>query len=204
MSSQEENITKLFGMAAQLIADDLCGVEERFAIELGHLPKADVKESEYYPQFEHAVRKEAARMASYYEVFYCLEKSIRRLIAEQMADDTEDWWASGKITATIHTEVKKRMKSEIDAGVTQRSTDKLDYTTFGELSVIITSNWDVFGSVFTSQKAVERVLYSLNTLRGPIAHCSEISDDEALRLRLAVRDWFRIMGSNKAMDGDEE
>ena len=203
MSSKAENITKLFGMTTQLIADDLCNVEERFAIELGHLPKANVKESEYYPQFEHSVRKEAEKMAAYYEVFYCLEKSIRRLIAEQMADDTEDWWASVKIPESVIIEVKKRMKDEIEAGVTQRSTDKLDYTTFGELSAIITKNWEAFESVFTSQKAVGRVLWNLNTLRNSIAHCSAFSDDEALRLRLTVRDWFRIMGGNKGADSDE-
>ena len=187
MNSQVENIVKLFGMTTHLIADDLSSVEEWFAVELGHIPTVDVKESEYYPQFEQAVRREAARMAAYYEVFYCLEKSIRRLIAEQMADDPDDWWSSGKIPPAVDVEVKKRIKKEIDAGVTQRSTDKLDYTTFGELAVVITANWDTFGSVFTSQKAVENVLSGLNTLRGPIAHCTAISEDEALRLRLAVR-----------------
>jgi hypothetical protein len=101
-----------------------------------------------------------------------------------------------RITKNVADEVKKRIKQEIDAGVTQRSTEKLDYTTFGELSVIITGNWEIFGSVFTSQKVVERVLASLNTLRSPIAHCTAISEDEAIRLRLAVRDWFRIMGSD--------
>lgn len=33
----------------------------------------------------------------------------------------------------------------------------------------------------------------LNSLRGPIAHCSPLADDEVVRLRLAVRDWFRLM-----------
>ncbi len=49
--------------------------------------------------------------------------------------------------------------------------DELDYTTFGELSVIISSNWDVFGSLFSSKKAVEKVMASLNALEilSPIA-----------------------------------
>jgi len=81
----------------------------------------------------------------------------------------------------------------MDSGVTLRLDDKLDYTTFGELSVIITANWDIFGSIFSSRKAVERVLANLNTLRGPIAHCSRLSEDEVIRLNLTVRDWFRTM-----------
>lgn len=80
-----------------------------------------------------------------------------------------------------------------DTGVTPRSQDPLDYTTFGELAEIIKSNWGVFGGIFSSVKAVERVMASLNTLRGPIAHCSLLAEDEVLRLQLGLRDWFRLM-----------
>ena len=69
----------------------------------------------------------------------------------------------------------------------------MDFTTFGELGEIIKANWDVFGGAFTSQPAVSKVMSSLNTLRGPIAHCSPLAEDEILRLRLSVRDWFRLM-----------
>ncbi|HQE83113.1 MAG TPA: Swt1 family HEPN domain-containing protein [Candidatus Hydrogenedentes bacterium] len=200
MKMQAENLIKLFGMTTQLVSEELTAVGERYALDLGHLPRSKPDESEYYPQFEQSVRIEAARMAAYYETFYCLEKSIRKLITEQMEDEPEDWWATGKIPQAVNDEVKKRIKKEIDAGVTQRSTDKLDYTTFGELSSIIAANWDVFSSVFVSPKAVEKVLGSLNTLRAPIAHCTSISEDEALRLRLTVRDWFRMMGSGKVLE----
>ena len=66
-------------------------------------------------------------------------------------------------------------------------------TTFGELSVIITGNWDIFGTIFNSRRAVERVMGSLNLLRGPIAHCCPITEDEVDRLHLTVKDWFRTM-----------
>lgn len=42
-------------------------------------------------------------------------------------------------------------------------------------------------------KAVERVMGNLSVLRGPIAHCSPLADDEVVRLKLTVRDWFRLM-----------
>ncbi len=32
-------------------------------------------------------------------------------------------------------------------------------------------------------------MFSLNMLRGPIAHCCPLSEDEVDRLRLAVKDW---------------
>ncbi|WP_160291582.1 Swt1 family HEPN domain-containing protein [Xanthomonas vesicatoria] len=86
-----------------------------------------------------------------------------------------------------------RIKKEIDAGVTPRSQEPIDFTNFGELGELIKSNWDVFGGVFKSPRAVESVMSRLNTLRGPIAHCCPLSEDEVVRLRLSVRDWFRLM-----------
>jgi hypothetical protein len=40
----------------------------------------------------------------------------------------------------------------------------------------------VFGSTFSSVKAVEHVMANLNSLRGPIAHCSPLAEDEIVRL----------------------
>lgn len=86
------------------------------------------------------------------------------------------------------------MKRELDSGMTPRSERPLDFTAFGELGQIIIQNWGVFDSVCSSKKAVERVMGNLNSLRGPIAHCSPLAEDEVVRLRLSVRDWFRLMG----------
>jgi len=77
-------------------------------------------------------------------------------------------------------------------GLTPRSDEYLDYSTFGELSEIIKRNWTHFGQIFASVKAVERVMGLLNSIRGPIAHCSPLAEDEIARLRLAVKDGFRI------------
>ena len=133
-------------------------------------------------------------MAAHYEVFYSLEKSIRKLIAETLeAHAGGAWWTSGKIPKVIFEEVEKRVKREIDSGVTLRSPEPIDFTTFGELGEIIKTNWEVFGAIFNSAKAVEKVMATLNNLRGPIAHCCPLADDEVMRLRLSVRDWYRLM-----------
>lgn len=133
-------------------------------------------------------------MAPHYEVFYSLETAIRRLVAESLdAAEGDSWWDGARIPAQVKQAAERAQKREIDTGVTPRSDDPLDFTNFGELGEIIKTNWDVFGATFSSVKAVERVMASLNTLRGPIAHCSPLAEDEVVRLRLAVRDWFRLM-----------
>lgn len=190
-----ENHLRSFGMSGYLVTEELRGLEKQFHIELGHIsPTAVESPVDYYPQFEHDVRAEAAEMASHFEVFYCLERSIRGLITE-ILKDTEGamWWDSGKVPANIVSSVKDRQQRELDSGMTRRSDAAIDYTTFGELSVIINFNWSLFTTVFNSQKAVEKVMNSLNMLRGPIAHCCPITEDEVLRLRLAVKDWFRLL-----------
>lgn len=185
-----------FGMSGYLITEELRTVEKQYSVELGHVPlAAAVSPVNYYPQFEQEVRAEAAAMARHFEVFYCLERSIRGLITETLNDGLgATWWDSGKIPAGIATAVKERQQRELDSGMTRRSDAALDYTTFGELSTIITSNWALFVVVLKSPKAVERVMTNLNMLRGPIAHCVPISDDEVVRLQLTVRDWFRLIG----------
>ncbi len=193
-TTSEENIIKVFGMTNQLILEGLSRVEKDFDLDLAHIGKATQPETDYYPQFERSVRMEASQMARHFEVFYCLEKSIRKLISDTLEDaEGSGWWNSARVVPALRTDVEKRIKREIDAGMTRRSTDELDYTTFGELSMLLCGNWDVFGGMLTSPRAVEKVMSNLNSLRGPIAHCSLLAEDEILRLKLAVRDWFRLM-----------
>lgn len=188
---------KAFGMTNQMLTEDLTRISRVHGVELGHTPSApQAVEDVYYPQFDAAVRAEAAEMAKHYEVFYSLEASIRVLVSQtiETAEKTDEWWASARVPQAIKQEVASRIQKELDAGVTRRSIDELDYTTFGELSDLIQTNWDIFGgTLFTSKRAVQKVMASLNALRNPIAHCSPLAEDEQLRLQLTVRDWFRLM-----------
>jgi hypothetical protein len=189
-----EDALKLFGITSQLLEHDLDLVEQAQGIDLqrGHRRTIEADES-YYPQIEEAIRREAATMAPHYEVFYSLETTIRRFIGDSLADvDGANWWTT-RVPQQVRTKAEALQKKERDSGITPRSQEPLDFTTFGELGEIIKGNWDVFEAVFLSIAAVERVMGNLNTLRGPIAHCSPLAEDEIVRLRLSVRDWFRLM-----------
>jgi Swt1-like HEPN len=194
MTRPTEDAIKLFGMTNLLLEHDLDRIEEEHAVDLerGHQAQVAPDES-YYPQIEQGIRAEAASMAPHYEVFYSLETSIRTFVSESLAaTDGDDWWNGGRVPQQIKSDAEARRKKEVDTGITVRSDDMLDFANFGELGEIIKQNWDVFGASLSSVKAVERVLANLNTLRGPIAHCSPLAEDEVVRLRLSVRDWFRL------------
>jgi hypothetical protein len=191
MSVLEDEI-KLFGMTNQLIEHGLERVEREHAIDLGRGNRrtSDIDEA-YYPQIESAIRAEAAQMAPHYEIFYSLETTIRRNVRDQLAAQSENWWET-LIPETIRQDAEKVQQRERDSGVTPRSDDPIDFLTFGQLSETIKSNWDIFAATFSSKKAVEKVMASLNMLRGPIAHFSPLAEDEVVRLQLTVRDWFRL------------
>jgi hypothetical protein len=194
-SASKLDLIRSFGMSGYLVSEEIKELEKTHHIELEHLPKkTDAGEKNYYPQFEQSVRVEASSMAVHYEAFYCLEQSIRKIITETLSEaEPGDWWASGRIPSDIVNATEGLIQKEIDGGITRRSEEPIDYTTFGQLAVIINTNWDVFGAIFTSRRAVEKVMASLNMLRGPIAHCSPMTEDEIDRLALTVKDWFRIM-----------
>ncbi|MGN6189001.1 MAG: Swt1 family HEPN domain-containing protein [Conexibacter sp.] len=194
--SRIEDAIKLFGITNQLIEHDLDRIELEYALDLrrGHMAQVSGDDADY-PQIEREIRVEAASMAPHYEVFYSLETTIRRLVADALEDEEGDgWWGSTRIPDSVRQSAEKARRREIDSGTTPRSEEPIAFITFGELGELIKCNWDIFGAYFSSVRAVERVLANLNTLRGPIAHCSPLAPDEVVRLRLAVSDWFRLMG----------
>lgn len=199
MSDASEAI-KVFHMNKSLFGAELSRLEQAYGCSL--LPLASTerdRDETFYPQFPQSLRDAAREMAEHYEIFYCLENYIRDLVVEQLAGAYGDnWWNVTSpvvvVPPVVKDNVTRNIQREQDAGVTLRSSDLIDYTTFGELSTIIDANWDTFGDMFNSRKGLVSVLARLNLLRGPIAHCSALSEDEVVRLKLTLGDWFRLMG----------
>lgn len=185
---------KLFSLANSLAEHQLDKIEKELDLNLGRVPKEEIQRKDYYLQFDSEFRKEAKSMAENYEIFYCLEKSIRKLISELMEENYgENWWEDN-VKEAIRNNVDSNIKRDEDSGFTIRSENKIDYTTFGELSQIVTTNWAAFENLFKrGQRSFQRIMTNLNQLRGPIAHCSPLAEDEIVRLELTVKDWFRLM-----------
>lgn len=149
-------------------------------------------------QFSTEVRDNAERMAEYYKLFYMLENDIRRLIDDTLTEEFKSpYWWDKYAPNTAKEEHKANVQREREAGFTPRSDNPLDYVTFGQLGEIIRANWSLFGGILSNPKALGRVMYSLNQLRGPIAHCGVLAEDEVDRLKLTVKDWFRLLEGPK-------
>jgi hypothetical protein len=196
MPSRPDGLIRAFGMSGLQISAGLSRIERQFGIELDHdRSQLKSRKTAEYEQFEAALRAEASQMSELYEVFYCLENSIRKLVEDIMIDaEGVEWWNGARVDEKrIREPASGRRKKEIDSGITPRSDRLIDYTTFGELSQLITDNWELFAPVFRSKTAVSNVSNQLNLLRGPIAHCNPTDELEQDRLNLAVCTWFKIM-----------
>lgn len=187
---------QLMHMSRQLLHVDLEDIAARHNVDpvvAGEPEEEAVAQEAYYLQFAATLRLQAAEMARYYQIFYCLENEIRGMIESQLEDAYGEGWWDLHCPDSVKSAVETNKKREQDNGVTLRSSHPIDYTTFGELGEVLKFNWDIFGATFNSQRGMEKVMSSLNLLRGPIAHCAPLAEDEVLRLHLAVRDFYRLM-----------
>src|SRR5690348_6377952 len=87
-----EERVKLFGLNNLAIESEIDKTEKRLGITFRAPAPNEDKDEEFYPQFPEDIRREAASMARHYEIFYCLETSIRQLISERLKETGSDWW----------------------------------------------------------------------------------------------------------------
>jgi hypothetical protein len=146
-------------------------------------------------QIDATIRQNAERMAEFYKIFYILENDIRNLVNETLNDAIGEGWWDSVVPQAVRDTVTRNIERESDEGLIARSEREIDYTTFGELGEIIKANWNSFAGIFanTTVNGVQRVIKKLNLARGPIAHCNLLAEDEVVRLKLTVRDWYKLM-----------
>jgi bisphosphoglycerate-dependent phosphoglycerate mutase len=142
--------------------------------------------------FESELLMRGQKMADFYVLYYCIENTIRALISERMVEKHGATWWDTKVPPKVKEEAKERQEREKDTPMAIRSNDPLTYTTFGELIVILDASWPDFEDTIRSQKAMQKILSELNSLRGVVAHSADLSDDDIDRFKLLIRDWLRI------------
>lgn len=188
-----EDQIKLFGLNNLSVEAAIRQTEKRLGIPIRDAAPNEDKDEEYYPQFPEHIRREAEGMAQHYEIFYCLETSIRQLISDRLKEEVGTGWWDSAVPEEIRKNAEGNRKKEAETGMTPRSDDMIDFTTFGELGQIISANAKIFGDMFRDLKAVSRIMAALNSLRAPIAHCCPLAEDEVSRLQISLKDWFRQM-----------
>jgi hypothetical protein len=193
-----DKVAELFILKSAAIRADLNRVsgEQKIRADKSDLESAtDALIAPHMAQIDHQIRIAAERMAEFYQLFYMLENHIRRFVESVLneAYDDQPWW-SKKVPEDVRKYAKGNKDRESREGLPPRSQNPIDYLTFGHLGEIIKSNWDVFAGLFPNCEIerLEKVVARLNLARGPIAHCGYLPEDEVVRLKLAIRDWYAL------------
>lgn len=154
-----------------------------------------IKKTSHYllDYFDIDLKEEAYRMRHCYELFFCLERSIRDLVKTVMTEaHGKNWWT--KVEYRVKENVKNNLNYELDTTHTKRSDTEIDYTTFGDLRKIINSNWSIFEPKFgRNLNSVNEVMVDLNRIRVSIAHCTPLAQKEIKRLEIRIDDWFGLL-----------
>jgi len=104
-------------MTGLQISASMSRIERKYGIDLAHDAVPKSKKTAEYEQFESALRAEASRMSEFYEIFYCLENSIRKLVEDTLAEsDGPSWWSGARVDEKrIKEPAELRRKKELDS-----------------------------------------------------------------------------------------
>ena len=117
-------------------------------------------------QFTVAASEGAEEMARYYSRLYSLERQMRTIIVDTLSKTHGSTWWETCVPQGIQETAKQILQKEERTGVTPRSNRFIDYTTLGELGVIVNSNWSEFTGQFKNQQAMSRIIYPFMVLMG--------------------------------------
>ena len=144
-----EEAIKLFGLNNLMIESEIRRIEKEHSVDLSrrYIQEQNL-DQKYYLQFSEQHRAEAHRMSTNYEIFYCLENSIREIIVQRLEEEFGDDWWNSVVPDAVKKNAEKNQKKEMESGFTLRSKNLIDFTSFGELGEIIKANWDTFSDLF--------------------------------------------------------
>lgn len=185
------NKLERFAFKNLMLETDLKNIEES-GIDIQHLDTIkgiDIVDTDY---FEHDILASARKMARFYVYYYAFENSIRSLISGRLEEKYGINWWELKAPDGVKQNVKTNQAKEKDTAMAIRSDEPIFYTNFGELIDIINANWEDFADTIRSKKSMESVISQFGKIRNVIAHSCELEEDDILRLKLLIKDWFRI------------
>ena len=181
-----------------MLEADLIMLEEKDGIDIQHLDtlletSSSVKDLIDTDLFDSSILASAKKMARFYIYYYAFENSLRKMISDRLEDLYGlDWWEQ-KAPERVKQNVEETRIREMETSMDIRSQNPLDYTKFGELVEIIDANWDDFSTIIRSQKAMQLVISQFQKIRNVIVHSCELGEDDIFRLKLLIKDWYRIL-----------
>lgn len=169
----------------------------RAGIRLG----ADLRDAEFtlleevLSPFPVALRNRALQMSRLYALVYCFENAVREVVKERLEQAYKaEWWEKG-VPKKIRGLAESRRKRAVDnSWLEGDNPELLSFAEFGDLSSIITTNWEEFRDLVPTQHWLQQRFDELEQARNFIAHNRLLLPGEFQRLEMYVADWNRQVG----------
>jgi hypothetical protein len=138
----------------------------------------------------------ARRMATVYTAIAAFENSVRDFVARRLLEHAGEGWWTQCVSEKIRTKAKSRQEEEAKVRWhTPRGEQPLYYTEFGDLTSIISQNWEQFEPhLRTTQDWVRHILGTLERSRNVIMHSGELASADIERIGTVIRDWVKQVG----------
>jgi len=136
----------------------------------------------------------AQRMALVYTAIHAFENVVRDFVRAAMVElHKEEWWSH--VPAKIQTKAKTRMEEEAKfRWHGARGGAEIEYCDFGDLSSIITTQWEIFKDVLVDLEWAKSLLSVLERSRNIVMHGGVLSIQDIERIGGNIRDWVRQAG----------
>ena len=139
--------------------------------------------------------KKAQRSAEGYKLFYVFENFLRDFVLDVLSEaDPNNWWA--KIPKDVQDDVTRMEATEEQKQwMALNSRSKLALTTLPQLLKIIeeNQNWKDYFELILRDKSLIQEARHICHIRNTICHMSDVLDEEIERVKMVMRDWFRVI-----------
>jgi len=182
---------KSFVFKAMLAEQDLTDLSKK-GIGVKNLKEIEETLHVIEDDFSGVIWYSANKMSSIYKALFCVENTIRGFIVDRLSERKgTDWWETC-VPSKIKTEVDKLKSDEIkNRYMSPRSNNNIDYTLLGNLSQIITFNWDDFSDIIPNQAWLNSRVGDLERCRNVIMHTGTLDDYDVDRIEIIIRDIIR-------------
>jgi hypothetical protein len=138
----------------------------------------------------------ARRMAAVYVAIAAFENTVREFVSKRLLESIgANWWTTA-VSDKIRNKAETRREEETKVRWhSPRGDQPINYTEFGDLSSIVSQNWEYFEDYFQSQDWVRQIITTLERSRNVIMHSGELGAQDVERVGSSIRDWIRQVGS---------
>jgi hypothetical protein len=138
---------------------------------------------------------QAILMSTVYAAIAAFENMVRDFVAKILLENKgEDWWEKS-VSEKIRTKAESRKKEEEKIKWhSSRGVSLLNYSEFGDLSSIMSQNYEFFEDYIVSVEWVRQIFSTLERSRNVIMHSGELGRRDIERVGTNIRDWISQVG----------